>query len=309
MIDITLSNGEAISFKTSPLRNFRGTRLPGCALHLAVRKDFTISIQQYNSALFSINYCAFDVMEEFRCVSKLPNSWLRLEMIISGHLIIKNEMRAEARLVPGQYQIAEGKQFQLRIPNPSSCAFMSISFSPQLFELLEQGPVIMPTEPKFVSPNMKELIFELLNNPYAENLLPLYYENKVRELLFYHLSTPTYNIPGSLSVSDIAAIYESDRIIAENLGDHFTINVLARKAGTNAYVLKRGFQQLFGVGVFGRLLQLRMDRAKMLLATTNMPIKEVCEEAGYETVAGFITAFRKRFGVTPKDWRKRQRSS
>jgi AraC-like DNA-binding protein len=75
-------------------------------------------------------------------------------------------------------------------------------------------------------------------------------------------------------------------------------------AGTNAFKLKKGFRLIFKMGVFGRLLYRRMEKAKLLLETTGKPIKDVAYEAGYETVAGFITAFRKRFGKTPLDWRE-----
>ena len=76
--------------------------------------------------------------------------------------------------------------------------------------------------------------------------------------------------------------------------------------GTNEFKLKRGFRQLFGMGVFHRLLFRRMAQAKMLLETTHQSIKEIAEIAGYDTVAGFIHAFRREFKVTPREWRNKQ---
>jgi len=41
-----------------------------------------------------------------------------------------------------------------------------------------------------------------------------------------------------------------------------------------------------------------------LLQTTNKPIKEICTLVGYPRTTNFITAFRKRFGVTPGSFRR-----
>jgi AraC-like DNA-binding protein len=80
-------------------------------------------------------------------------------------------------------------------------------------------------------------------------------------------------------------------------------------AGTNEFKLKKGFRQLFGMGVFHRLLFRRMEKAKMLLETTNKSIGEIADLAGYDTAAGFIHAFRREFDMTPREWRNQQKEN
>ncbi len=46
-----------------------------------------------------------------------------------------------------------------------------------------------------------------------------------------------------------------------------------------------------------------MEHAKTLLETTQKSIGEIAELAGYDTAAGFIHAFRREFGNTPREWR------
>jgi AraC-like DNA-binding protein len=41
-----------------------------------------------------------------------------------------------------------------------------------------------------------------------------------------------------------------------------------------------------------------------LLLTTNKPIKDICSSVGYPRITNFITAFRRRFGVTPGSLRR-----
>lgn len=51
------------------------------------------------------------------------------------------------------------------------------------------------------------------------------------------------------------------------------------------------------------LLELRMNRAKLLLATTTLSIREICYAVGYSDQGGFTRAFRLKFGMTPGAFR------
>jgi len=154
---------------------------------------------------------------------------------------------------------------------------------------------------------MREVIYRILENPFEEKFRDAFYDYSIRELLFYHISAPQFTPPGELSQTELAAVYEADRIISANLSVHYSINELARMTHTNVHVLKTGFARLFGMGTFERLLQRKMERAKYLLETTDRQVQDISELSGYETVTGFINAFRKQFKMTPKDWRKKQR--
>jgi AraC-like DNA-binding protein len=78
-------------------------------------------------------------------------------------------------------------------------------------------------------------------------------------------------------------------------------------SGTNKLKLKLGFKKAYGMGVFRRLLFRRMEHAKLLLSSTDKPINEIASLTGYDTVAGFIHAFRREFGLTPREWRNQER--
>ncbi|MBL0336176.1 MAG: helix-turn-helix transcriptional regulator [Chitinophagaceae bacterium] len=114
-------------------------------------------------------------------------------------------------------------------------------------------------------------------------------------------------MPGELSPEQISRMYEADRIMANNLDGKITIPQLARKLGTNFVTLKRNYEKVFGIGIFPRLMQRKMEHIQLLLENTNKPLKEIADLAGYQTSPGFINAFRKRSKVTPKEWRKERR--
>jgi two-component system, response regulator YesN len=48
----------------------------------------------------------------------------------------------------------------------------------------------------------------------------------------------------------------------------------------------------------------RIQRAKELVISTNLPINEIAEEVGYKTSKYFIKIFKEMEGITPSTYRK-----
>lgn len=64
----------------------------------------------------------------------------------------------------------------------------------------------------------------------------------------------------------------------------------------------RRFTTLFGKTPFEHMLAQRMDRARHLLASTALTVKEVSTRVGYEDAAYFSRVFTRRFGITPSGY-------
>jgi AraC-like DNA-binding protein len=79
-----------------------------------------------------------------------------------------------------------------------------------------------------------------------------------------------------------------------------TISSLARDVGMNEAKLMRAFKQIYGRTIFDFAQQLRMDRAKKMLESTELSVTEIALEVGYEYSSNFTTAFKRHFGITPK---------
>lgn len=299
MPQLTLSGDEPIRFQASPLRKFKGVRLPGSEYWLAAGENFTAHFQQYEQHNYSISYRILETSTGNAIINIAEDPLLlRIEMVLEGSLIIQDGIH-QYKIEKDQYRITRGTTSAI-IPqanDPLKYIFACISdnhFDPQVQEILQ---------PVSVSKQMSDLITEVLFNRYQSSLLPFYYENCVRELFFLHAAQRTGLPETKLSGQDLAAVHEADKIIRENLHQHFSIQELAQKTGTNEFKLKKDFRMVFNTGLFGRLLQLRMEYAKHLLQTTSLAIKDISEKAGYDTVAGFITAFRKYYGSPPGEWR------
>ena len=68
--------------------------------------------------------------------------------------------------------------------------------------------------------------------------------------------------------------------------------------------LSRLFKKHTGHTYSDHLLQIRMEHAKHLLDTTNLPTPEIAVATGYEKSAYFRTAFKAHFGLTPLQYRQ-----
>jgi AraC-like DNA-binding protein len=68
--------------------------------------------------------------------------------------------------------------------------------------------------------------------------------------------------------------------------------------------VSRLFTELVGVSFREKRAELRLARARELLATTDSKVVEVAMESGYQSTSLFSAMFKQRFGVSPAKWRE-----
>ena len=85
-----------------------------------------------------------------------------------------------------------------------------------------------------------------------------------------------------------------------------TLDDLAAAAGVSRAHLARNFTQTFGVSPHQYLVQLRLDQARRALAA-GTSVTEVCQTVGFESLGTFSTTFRKRTGLSPREYQQRAR--
>ena len=95
--------------------------------------------------------------------------------------------------------------------------------------------------------------------------------------------------------------------LTQNYSSSVTLEQLAARFEISSANLSRLFRHEFGVGFSRYLTTLRLESAVALLNSSNLPVSEVAQRCGFSTSGYFIRVFRKHFGVTPKDYRRRER--
>lgn len=92
--------------------------------------------------------------------------------------------------------------------------------------------------------------------------------------------------------------------LADNLDADISLASLAGHMGMSKDRFGRMFRSTFHTTPHQFLLELRMQRAKQLLATTTVPIAEIAAQCGFPIPSHFTTTFRSRTGVTPTEYRR-----
>jgi transcriptional regulator GlxA family with amidase domain len=80
---------------------------------------------------------------------------------------------------------------------------------------------------------------------------------------------------------------------------------LADHLRVSARTLERRFKGVLGRTPAKEILRQRIERAKQLLAETDMPLADIAARCGYNYLSNLSHAIRADTGMTPTAWRKR----
>lgn len=95
--------------------------------------------------------------------------------------------------------------------------------------------------------------------------------------------------------------------LAFNLSERIRLQTVARQvARTSPGHLARLFRERHGTSFSSYLRELRMHKAADMLRRTGLPVHRVARAVGYEDGSRFAQHFRKRYGLTPRQFRRQQ---
>jgi len=176
------------------------------------------------------------------------------------------------------------------------------------FSSLNTGRPII--EPKEITPTIQVILNQLITKQINETLRPVYIKGKVYELLSYYFSTTpendSENCPYIANEETIGKIKQAKEIVINEMNTPPSLSELAKRVGLNIKKLKTDFKELYGVPVFTFLLNYKMEIAKKLLREQQLNVNEIAAHLGYSASSHFISAFKRKYDVTPKQFSKSQ---
>lgn len=92
-----------------------------------------------------------------------------------------------------------------------------------------------------------------------------------------------------------------------NFHNPISMAEIALHASVSQPTLVRLFHRHFSRGPLEHLIELRLEFAKSMLAAADLPLKEISGRCGYASPYYFSTAFRRKYGVSPREYRNRLR--
>ena len=92
--------------------------------------------------------------------------------------------------------------------------------------------------------------------------------------------------------------------MTRNFQNPIRLEEIASYAGVSQPTLVRLFRRHFSRHPLEVLIEIRLVFAKSMLAATDLPLKDISWRSGYASPYYFSTAFRKKYGMPPRDYRK-----
>lgn len=158
------------------------------------------------------------------------------------------------------------------------------------------------------SPRAIAIAEQLVRAPAMQPLLlHMFLESRAIELVGEAVASLDRTDPGRVALTprEYRRARELRDFLDSDSCDGLTLDELAQRAGVNTGTLQRQFRAAFGSTIFEYLRESRLQRARAALESGGLSVAVAARLAGYTSPANFATAYKRRFGVSPKTARAR----
>ncbi|GJD15177.1 transcriptional regulator [Rivularia sp. IAM M-261] len=159
---------------------------------------------------------------------------------------------------------------------------------------------------KTITTQMQVALQQIWQCPFQGLVKKIYLEAKVLELMALRIQQ---DMAGEIIQfheykprrTVVEQIYQAKEILESRLDNPPSLLELAEEVRLSIYQLKQSFPKVFGKSVFQYSHQYRMERARLLLYEGNMRVADVANSVGYSHLGQFSAAFKRMFGISPRD--------
>ena len=128
-------------------------------------------------------------------------------------------------------------------------------------------------------------------------------ELKIRELILLLIQSRNgislHQLLSGIFSESASAISD---VVHTHLYSNLSIEDMAKLAGLSLSTFKRMFKKHYGIAPKQYLVQERINKAKKLLRSSNLSIKEVAYDVGFNDPSYFTRVFKLKEGVSPRDY-------
>lgn len=113
----------------------------------------------------------------------------------------------------------------------------------------------------------------------------------------YNENTEIYNLIESVN-----------SYINDHISQNITLSEIAQHVYINPSYLSRIYKKLSGMNLFDYISWARIEKAKSLLSDDNSCIADIAVSVGFNSISYFSSVFKKKVGVSPMEYKKRELS-
>ncbi|AZQ64996.1 AraC family transcriptional regulator [Flammeovirga pectinis] len=185
-----------------------------------------------------------------------------------------------------KYFISQSENLQ-KVFNPKEIFLIFEEFDPRMRELFTQ-----------IFELRRDEIFENEHmGVYAQNMILTYFKNisKRKELL-----------ENNKYPFNIEPIFKARSILQTILNKPVSIDYLTVECGLSESRLRFLFKKIFGATIHQYHQDVRLDKSRMLLREGKKTMSMIAIDLGFSSSSHFTLAFKKKYSITPKDFKKEQ---
>jgi LacI family transcriptional regulator len=208
------------------------------------------------------------------------------------------------------------------VPKPAAILGAWDGCAVEVLEVCQQLGVAVPDELAVLGVDNDDLLCELAVPPFSSVAVDAHrigYEAAgmveqmmagqrvaAGEYLVPPLGVVTRQSTDVLAIDD-RPISEALRFIREHADQGINVEDVLAAVPLSRRVLESRFKKCFEITPHEAIVRVRLQRARQLLAETELPLQVVAERSGFHYAENMSTTFRKRTGVTPALFRAQQR--
>lgn len=141
---------------------------------------------------------------------------------------------------------------------------------------------------------------------YLPEIMGLSDMTALRDWFVAKISEACRNIMSKRRERSVSVVESAKEFIRANYSRNISLEDVSRKADISPYYFSRVFKEETGENFIDYLTDIRINKAKELLADSDRSMKEICSMVGYSDPNYFSRSFKKRVGVTPTEYKEGQ---
>jgi len=224
---------------------------------------------------------------------------------------------------PWEREVDEIAKWLKKLPRPAGVMACDDLRAQQVIEACKQLGLMVPDEIAVIGVHNDDLLCDLCDPPLTSvipNARRAGYEAAAlldrilrgakagtQSILLEPIGIATRQSTDAVFVTD-TVVSQAVRYMRDNACKGITVDDVLRAVPISRTAFERRFRKALNRTPHEHIFRVKIDRAKELLSTTDLPIADIAVRAGFEHVEYFSVAFKRLAGETPARYRSRNKA-